>query len=181
MGRIRNFFGLNTPTVQVDGVDVVQYTTSQINAAGQTIADVPGQVIQSGAQVSDAVSDASTVAAISGIALAPVTDGASLSLTADALAVGAYADFSSTFFKGVDAVFMGGSKDVAIQQAGKTAFRAITGNVINRAVTKAVVRTGPNVVTAFRSAPTGKFVTNAYGYTVTAAADATKIAISLSY
>jgi hypothetical protein len=68
----------------------------------------------------------------------------------------------------------------AKKQALKTVLNAVGGKLTRRLATGVVTRTGANVQnTLFRSAETGRFVSNKLGIGVNASADATAVGISV--
>jgi RHS repeat-associated protein len=131
--------------------------------------------------ISDATSDASNVAAVLGVVLAPVTQGTSLAITGTALTIGAVADVSSTLLKGADAAFFGGSVGDFKGQAFQTAVTVGSGKLLNSATAKAITRTSFSTGPVFRSAQSGRFVKNSYGLSVSAMSDATKVMIGYSF
>ncbi|MGD8782611.1 MAG: RHS repeat-associated core domain-containing protein, partial [Ignavibacteria bacterium] len=148
--------------------------------AETTIKEAPEKMVKAGIKVADVASDASTLVAFGGILFAPVTEGASLVITAKALTAGTIADASSTVLKGTDAAFFDGSTDAFTEQAIKLAINVGGGRLLDNVATKVVTRTGLNNV-LFRSASTKRFVSNSFGYTVEAVRDATKISIGFRF
>lgn len=137
---------------------------------------------QTTAATADVASDVSMVFAVGGILLAPVTDGASLLMTAEALKIGMAADVFSTGAKTLDALAFNGSPDAAKNQALKTAFNAAGGAVFKSVAGRVVTRTGlSGIGPLFRSSQTKRFVTNNFGIAVTAAADATSVVVATQF
>ncbi len=154
--------------------------TAQALADGKkTAIDVTELGLKVTSKSADIVSDAATGIAIVGLVLALFTDGASLALTEVSLSVGTGADLTSTLAKGADAAFFDGSSEAFQTQLTKTVLNIGSGSLLNSLTSRVVTRTG--LVTGFRSAQSGRFVTNLQGLTTTAVRDATKIAIGFGY
>ena len=170
--------------IEVTLVDAAKKTPA---AAGQLALDAaqavvpdPKTAVQMTGATADFVSDASTGAAIGGILAAPFTGGSSLSLTAMALQVGTVADITSTAAKTTEALVFDGSTDAAVQQGAQTLFNIGAGRAFRALSGQVITRTSSSFVRPlFRSAQSGRFVTNNFGFTVTAAADATIVTTSI--
>jgi RHS repeat-associated protein len=131
----------------------------------------------------DVVSTGSDVVAAGGVVLAPFTGGASLAVTAEALAVNTASGIASTVAKGVDYSFFNGSEAEFKQQALSTVIDVGAGRLVDKTVANYVIRETGEAITGplYRSASTGRFVTNDVGLTVTAIKYAVQIAISVSF
>src|SRR5690606_14623239 len=82
-------------------------------------------VVDFGIGVSDFVSDASTFVALGGIASAPFTKGAALSITGSALTVGGIADLSSLMLKYIDFEYYDGSFEDFAKQGLKVSVNIV--------------------------------------------------------
>ena len=109
----------------------------------------------------------------------PALAGVGVEITSTSLAVGTGADITSTVAKGVDAIAFNGSTSAFSNQALLTSARVITGGIINFSTARVVTRTGLSNI-LFRGT-SGKFVSNSYGFGVTAASDATKVMFNLGF
>ena len=147
-----------------------QKVAEDAEAAGNAIVDAT-------AELADDVSDASTVLAIGGIVAAPFTGGGSLTVTGYALGVGVAAVATSTAAKTIDYVAFDGSSEAALDQAIELGVNFGVGKLANR-VAGSFVRI--NSAGRFYNASNGQFVTNQFGYSVTAASDATKVVVPLA-
>jgi hypothetical protein len=159
-----------------DVLDGMRYTATQV-ANGTK--EVTKTSVKFTSKAADVVSDAAMGVAVGDIVAAPFTESTSLSVTAVALEIVMVADVVSTVAKTVDAFAFDGSGDEALRQFGKTMFSAGTDALMKSMAGRLITRTGTSVIgPLFRSARTGRFVTNKYGFTVTAVADATNVATS---
>jgi len=143
--------------------------------------DTGSAAVKIGTEFSDNVSDVSNFIAAGGILAAPFTEGTSLAVSGVALSVGTIADVTSLSLKTIDYTVFGGSRDAVVGQAGATALRFVGGQMVRSASSKMVTRTGSAVTgAAFRNPQTGRFVTNQFSHTVTAARDATRVVINVT-
>ena len=92
------------------------------------------------------------------------------------LGVGTAADVTSTVAKEVDVAAFDGSFEDASSQAFETVVNAGAGKLVGK-IAGSFVRT--DVAGRFFNPATGRFVTNRFGHTVTAASDATRVSVSL--
>jgi hypothetical protein len=136
------------------------------------VKDAAETTVKAVSKGADNISDASTILAIGGIVAAPFTKGASLAITGKALAMGTGADVVSTVAKTVDAVAFDGSTQAALDQAVETGLSWGVGKIANE-VASSFVRV--NTVGRFFNPTDGQFVTNKFGFSVTAARDATNV------
>jgi len=127
-------------------------------------------------ETADNVSDASTVAAIGGIVAAPFTGFASLTLTGYALAVGTGSDVVSTAAKYTDAFAFDGSFNTANVKALSTGINVLSGRIFGR-IAKSFAKL--NSAGRFFNPDNGRFVTNKFGFGVTAVRDATSVTTSV--
>lgn len=145
----------------------------------QDLTDAGNAAVDAGAEFADKASDASTIAAAGGIVAAPFIGGSSLALTGYALSAGAVADATSLGLKTVDYAAFDGTSEAVFDQGVTMILRGGSGALVKSLSSKMVVRAGARVTgPAFRSASTGRFVTNRFGQTVTAATDATRVGLN---
>jgi hypothetical protein len=128
-----------TPKFVADG------TVEAVKATWGVLKDVAEKGVETVEKTADIVSDGSTVAAGLGILAAPFTDGASLILTANVLAVGTASDVTSTVAKGADATFFDGSTDAFVDQMIETGVKVIGGKVVSSIAGQVVTRTAGSI------------------------------------
>jgi RHS repeat-associated protein len=201
-----NYAG-NNPVAFIDptGMDSTTAQTGQQNADTPSEVKAIGEIykiereieelkkqqqrmlVQTVAGTADDVSTASNVGAVAGILVAaagavagnPAVALAGVEISTASQSAGAIADITSTVAKTTDAVLFEGSMDAAIEQAGATLFNFGVGRVVQSVGGRLVARTSSSVVgPLFRSTQSGQFVTNKFGFTVSAAADATIVITS---
>ena len=130
----------------------------------------------------DIVSEGSNYVAIGGIIAAPFTGGSSLTLTGYALTLGTYADVTSAFAKGIDALAFSGSKGAFERQVGVATLSSLGGFGVNKLFGRVVTRTSSSVLgPAYRSTTSGRFVSNGYGFSLQGANYAARIALTIGF
>jgi hypothetical protein len=187
LGWLSSLFGNNSSNETDPGTEATRAVVENIKEMNKKIDETPKKAVKATEKFADVVSKTSTVGAAAGIVVTgvgvvtadPVVAAAGVEITSTSLTVGTAADVTSTVAKGADAAFYNGSTDAFYNQLLTTSAKVISGGLVNSATARVVTRTGlSNVV--FRGA-SGKFISNATGYGVTAASDATKVLINFGF
>ena len=158
--------------------------------------EIGGEITKNTAAFADATSDASTAVAIGGVITTGIGAGltvagvpagppilaAGLEVTKDALSIGLTSDMTSLVAKGTDVAIFNGSKTELNKQFVKTGINVGTSLMFQLKPLAAVARTSRSVNgPLFQSTTSGRFVSNTFGSTVSAARDATKVAIGIGF
>ena len=176
---LKSVIGGNSSNETNPGTEVNRTIVQETKTMNKKIEEFPRKTVKATEKYADATSDASTTAAIGGIAAAPFTAGTSLEGSADALVIGTVADGVSFGAKTIDAIAYDGSSNDALKQGEKFAVGIIGDKVIDVVTGKLVTKTGLN--TAYRGTVSGRFISNAYGNFIEGLRIGAKILLGAGY
>ena len=170
----------NTSTATIDPSNLTNNIFGNLKTKSlEAIQSAPKNITESGIKAADFVSDASDYAVIAAAGYTFVTGGTSDVIIPGAAAIGRVADVTSLGLKTLDWLAFDGSGQAALNQLIVFGVNIGFTGVLNKLSEKVVVKNSSGMLgPLFRSSSTGRFVTNRFGFGVTAVKDATGVVSS---